>query len=165
MSRYVRWKFTPVPIAPPRGAVEAQLVTLRALPDTEITSLVARFEQARAERPARLAGQRAAAEEEARAQVAARSDAMRKDAEKTLSVLRKSPAGTEMFCESSTNMLLAVGEPITRANYNCDLLAQKSMGLREILSHGWSVVSERRATLPTYTGEGLVVSLQLRKIK
>lgn len=165
-SRYVQWHSTGPRSSPPANATVAKILELRALEPQEIEDLTTRFENAKASRSTRLAAQKAAADKLQRTYESSRKEALEKENASRLRTIRDSPAGTAMFCESNSEFLLQPGQPITRANYTCDLLGPRSIGLREILSNGWSVVTENRTVLPTMGGgQGLVVSLQLRKNK
>lgn len=162
---YIRWGSVPLRVGPPRGYQEAKLKQLRAMSEDALASVIERFEKAKAARPALLAAQQAAATEQARQREAAYKVAMEKEAANRTRILRGASPGTAMFCTSNSNYVLAVGENITQTSYKCDLLGDSYVNLRDILANGWSVVTENRTMVPTYSGQGVVVSLQLRKKK
>lgn len=140
------------PLFPPTREAAAEL-TLRSMDAEQGRSAYeAAFQKYQASK--REYQQRQAADSEAR---------RRKQEERVTEIIRRSPRGTTMFCETRSFHLVP-GESISTLAFDCDLLGDRSVKVRELLSNGWIIASETRTPVQGMTRAVIYqVSLQVRK--
>lgn len=131
---------------------------------TEVASILDKFNESSAKRPAEQLANSAQRKAEMNALIAQQEANAKRIARQNNEILTKSPIKTSMFCDSG-DLLLMAGESITKLHYKCDLLTE-SMKLRDLLNYGWEIVREKRTPTQTiFDNTGYIVSLELRKFK
>jgi hypothetical protein len=163
-QRYLSFYFHSSGI-PPKNAKYLKFAEIQAIPDEQMTGLLADYTAALESRPARLAQREAARKAEQERIRKEQGEQMRVAMARRQDILKNSSVNSFMFCESSSYFLLGPGEPITSLMYQCDALSGV-IGVRDLLATGWEIVSQTRTPAPVIGGGvGYTVSLQLKKTR